>query len=108
MVRRSSVGYDGAGRLNALTIARGAVNYSYDPATGQLATITAPGGITLTYTYDGALLTGKSWSGPVAGSIGYAYDNSFRLTSTTVNGGNAIVIPIRQRQPAHAGGRASS
>jgi len=86
------VGYDSAGRVSTYTIARGQFGYTYNPTTANLATISAPGGITLAYTYDGALLTGQNWSGPVAGSVGYVYDNRFRSVSTTVNGGNGIAF----------------
>ncbi len=87
-----AVGYDSAGRQSAVTIARGAVNYTYHLTTGKLTGVNAPGGINLAFSYDGPLLAGKTWSGPVAGSVGYVYDNRFRLTSTTVNGGNAIAF----------------
>lgn len=83
-------GYDGAGRLSSVAIGRGTVSYAYHPTTGNLASIAAPGGIGLAYSYDGFLLTGETWSGPVAGSAGYTYDNNFRVTASTVNGGNSI------------------
>ena len=51
------MGYDNAGRLNALTTPSGQVRYAYNPATGNLATLTAPDGETLTYGYDGRLRT---------------------------------------------------
>ncbi|MCL5994749.1 MAG: hypothetical protein M1546_01685, partial [Chloroflexi bacterium] len=87
-----NVGYDSAGRPNAVTISRGTTSYSYDPATGNLATISAPGGIGLAYNYDGALLTGETWSGPVTGSVNRAYDNNFRVISTSVNGGQVVTF----------------
>jgi YD repeat-containing protein len=87
-----SVGYDNAGRVATIAIARGQFGYAYNPTTGNLATVSAPGGIILSSTYDGALLTGQNWSGPVAGSVGYVYDNRFRSVSTTVNGGNGIAF----------------
>src|SRR5206468_5220834 len=79
-----AAGYDGAGRLNALTIARGMFGYAYDATTGNLATLTAPGGINLAYADDGALLKNAAWSGPVTGKDGYAYDNNYRPISTTI------------------------
>ena len=82
--------YDSAGRQNAVTVARGAINTTFNPATGNLATIIAPGGIGLAYTYDGALQTGETWSGPVIGTVRRAYDNNFRVISTSVNGGQII------------------
>ena len=90
--RRVDLGYDGAGRVNAVTLSRGTTSYSYDPATGNPATITSPGGIGLAYTYDGGLLTGEAWSGPVTGIVNRAYDNSFRVSSTSVNGGQVVAF----------------
>ena len=86
----TTAGFDSAGRLNAVTIARGQFGYAYSPTTGNLTAVSAPGSIHLAFSYAGALLTGKSWSGPIAGDVGYIYDNRFRLTATSVNGGNAI------------------
>lgn len=33
------------------------------------------------------LATGTSWSGDINGQVTYAYDNDFRVTGITVNGG---------------------
>jgi len=85
-----SLGYDAAGRLSTLTLPRGQVRYTYDPATGNLSTLTDPDGETLTYRYDGNLLTNTTWSGAVAGSVQRTYDNNFRLTAERVNGGHTI------------------
>ena len=90
--RKTSVGYDNAGRLNAVSTDRGQFGYTYDPTTANLVVMSAPDGITLAYTYDGGLLTGKNWTGPVAGNVGYVYDNRFRVTSISVNGGNAVTF----------------
>jgi len=80
------VGYDPAGRLGSLTFSRGTTTYGYNPTTGQLATITAPGGISLSYAYDGQLPTGETLAGPVGGAITRDYDNDFRVTTLTVAG----------------------
>jgi len=50
--------YDAAGRLSTLALARGTSTYGYDPDTGRLRALTAPDGGTMTYAYDGFLLTG--------------------------------------------------
>jgi len=92
------IGYDFAGRAQSLTFSRGVVAYAYHPTTGNLAGILAPGdalsqskgGVSLTLDYDGSLLTRQNWTGPVAGNIGYTYDNNFRRTAVSVNGTNAI------------------
>ncbi len=82
-------GYDSAGRLSTLSIPAGQYGYSYN-GVGKLDSITAPGGGTLDYAYSGALLTGVTWSGPMAGSVGYSYDSDFRVNSITVNGANPV------------------
>jgi len=78
------------GHLSTLTLPGSVtINYGYNATTGNLQTITAPGG-TLSYAYDGSLLTTSTWSGTVAGSVTRSYDNNFRITSQSVNGGNTI------------------
>ncbi|MDN3513168.1 MAG: carboxypeptidase regulatory-like domain-containing protein [Candidatus Brocadia sp.] len=57
------------GRLSSMTFARGTVDYAYDAATGKLTTITALGGITLSYDFDGSLLTGETLTGAVTGMV---------------------------------------
>jgi RHS repeat-associated protein len=83
-------GYDSAGRLNALTIARGVLGLTYDASTGNLASIQAPGGIGLAYAYDGSLNTGTAWSGPITGTTVYTYDNNLRLAASEVNAAGVI------------------
>jgi RHS repeat-associated protein len=83
-------GYDSAGRLSTLTIPRGQFVYAYDPTRGQLTSITAPDSGLLSYSYDGFILTGQSWTGVVAGSVVYSYDHDFRTTSISVNSSSAI------------------
>lgn len=82
-------GYDAAGRLSTLSIPAGQYGYSYN-SVGKLDGITAPGGVALDYGYSGSLLTGVTWSGPLAGSVGYGYDTDFRGNSITVNGANPV------------------
>ena len=82
-------GYDAAGRLSTLTFSRGTLRYGYDTA-GRMNTISAPGSVTLSFAYDGSLLTSETWSGAVAGSVSRAYDNDFRIASLAVNGVNTV------------------
>jgi RHS repeat-associated protein len=84
--------YDTGGRLGTLTLARGTVTFGYHPTTGNLQTITAPGGNTLTYSYDGSLLTGTTWAGPVAGTVSRTYDTDFRLATESINGGQTTTF----------------
>src|SRR5439155_16039678 len=81
------IGYDSAGRASTLNIARGVFTYGYDPNTGNLNALNAPGGVNLSYGYDGALLTTKRWSGPISGTLNYSYDKDFRLATSTINAG---------------------
>ncbi|MFC3851771.1 hypothetical protein ACFOSD_04325 [Salinispirillum marinum] len=53
---------------------------------GQLKTLTAPGGLQTAYEYDGFLLTGTQWSGPVSGALGYEYNHYFEPTRQLLNG----------------------
>ena len=84
-------GYDTSGRLWTLTLPGGGqVIRSYNGTTGQLSTITAADGGTLTFGYSGGLPTSETWAGTVAGSLSRTYDNNFRLSYRSINGGNTI------------------
>ena len=50
----SSLSYDAAGRLSRLRLDAGDYTYGYDPQTGQLDTLTAPGGEVLSLAFGGA------------------------------------------------------
>jgi RHS repeat-associated protein len=82
--------YDSGARLSTLTIPGGVYTFGYSATTGNLSSITAPGGGTLSYTYDGALRTQTTWAGAVAGNVSRIFDNNFRITSQSINGGNTI------------------
>ena len=87
-------GYDGGGRLSTVTVPRGQVSIGYDPATGNVTGLTAPGGIGLSFGYDGALLTSETLSGTLAGSVSRVYDNNWNVTSQSVNGANPIAFQV--------------
>ncbi|HEX9441272.1 MAG TPA: hypothetical protein VF909_16425, partial [Roseiflexaceae bacterium] len=89
--QKVNFGYDGAGRLSRVTLTRGEITSTYDPATGYLSSLSAPGNLKLAYSYDGVLTTGETWSGPIAGSVGWAYDQRFRVASQSV-GGDSIAF----------------
>ncbi|WAK01496.1 NHL domain-containing protein [Methylobacter sp. YRD-M1] len=82
--------YDPAGRTSTVTVPESSYTYDYHPATGKLASITAPDGLVLNYTFNGALPTRTSWLGAVSGNVGKGYDNDFRVSSISVNGADAI------------------
>jgi YD repeat-containing protein len=80
------------GRLTTLTAPTGQTTFTYHPTTGNVATIASPGGVWLSYTYDGSLLTGTTWTGPVAGSVTRTFDTDFRLATESINGGNTVTF----------------
>jgi RHS repeat-associated protein len=82
--------YDSTGRLSSLVIPGSTLNFGYDANSGQPLNASVAGGEAISYSYNGPLLTSSSWSGTVAGSVGYAYNNNFWVTSQTVNGGNSV------------------
>lgn len=82
-----SIGYDAAGRANRVTSPDGVQTVTYDPVTGQVTTLSAPGGIAQAFTYAGALPTSTTWSGPrVNGTVGVSYDQALRPSDLTVGG----------------------
>jgi len=85
-------GYDAAGRLASITTAQGVYGRTYDPNTGKLTALTAPGGQNLAMQYDGSLLTKTTWSGVVSGSYERTFDSFFRPASERVNGGAPVVF----------------
>lgn len=90
--RQVVLSYDSAGRVSALSIARGQVAYAYHSVNGTLAGITAPGGVGLSFNYDGPLLTSVALTGPVAGTASFTYDKNFRVVAETVNGTAGITF----------------
>jgi RHS repeat-associated protein len=92
------LGYDPAGRVASVTTPTGAIGYGYSATDGKLTSITAPGGGTLSYTYDGPLTTGVTATGSAPGSVQYAYDraadgsSNFWLTSRTLDGDQAAAV----------------
>jgi RHS repeat-associated protein len=79
--------YDSGGRVTNIAWSGGQWTFGYD-ATGRLASVAAPGGGTITYGYDGILVTTSRYSGVVTGLVAYAYDSSLRLNTMRVNGSN--------------------
>ncbi len=83
--------YDGAGRIKAIALPGSeSLGYAYDPANGNLKQVSGADGGTLSYGYDGSLLTGGTWAGAVSGSIGRTYNADLRVGSDTVNGGHGV------------------
>ncbi|MBS1796125.1 MAG: carboxypeptidase regulatory-like domain-containing protein [Acidobacteria bacterium] len=82
--------YDAGGKLQSLTVPGGVYNLAYDPATGLLSSIAAPGGEIVTYQIDGFLPTRESWTGTVSGSVSQTYDNGFLVTSQSIDDAHTV------------------
>jgi RHS repeat-associated protein len=89
--RTVGLSYGTGGRLAAVDFSAGQIAFSYHPTTGNLASVSAPEE-TVSYTYDGFLLTGTTWSGAVAGAVSRTYDSDFRVSSFSVNGAGAVSL----------------
>ena len=89
-----SATFDAAGRPNGVALTNVGLPTStytlgYD-SVGRVATRGGPGGQSVGFTYDGSLVTGVSWAGPVAASVTRTLDNDLRVASESVNGGAAV------------------
>jgi YD repeat-containing protein len=68
------------GRLSTLTAPTGQTTFTHHPTSGLVSTIASPGGIGLSYSYDGSLPTGTTWTGR---------SRSVTRTSTPTSGSRA-------------------
>ncbi len=78
--------YDSGGRLVTRSMPAGDTTYTHEATTGQVRSITAPGGIGLQFQWDGFLPVRTEWTGPVSGTVSRDFDHSFWLTGESVNG----------------------
>jgi len=78
------------GKLGLITEPRGKHSYTYFKTSGLLSNLSSPGGVTLSFGYDGSLPTTQTWTGPVRGQLKNEYDNNFRVVSRTINGAAPI------------------
>ncbi len=88
--RKVDIAYDSAGRVDAVTIARGSYDFLYSPVDGKLDGTTNPEGDLVAMGYDGPLVTDVTWSaasgtGHPGASVSFGYDNHFRVTSIGVD-----------------------
>jgi RHS repeat-associated protein len=81
--------YDAGGRLKTLRYPEGEKNYSYNPGTGNLATVSTANG-TLSYAFDGFLPLSETSMGQIPGKVGLRYDSDLRLAGIRVNDGPEI------------------
>jgi RHS repeat-associated protein len=79
-----------SGKLDALHTPDGDIHYQYLPASGQLDSITSPDGGSLSYRYDGGLVTGQSWDGSINGQVDFGYNSDFRVKSISLNQADSV------------------
>ena len=78
-------GYDQLGRTTTITQADGVLRYGYDPATGDLETMTAADGGTITYGYNEQRQpTSMEWQGTIDGLINQIYNSYGQVTEQQV------------------------
>jgi RHS repeat-associated protein len=82
--------YDTAGRLSSRVLAQNTATLAYNGTTGLLDAINISGGESLTFSHEGFLVTGLTWTGPVAGSVTRTLNNELLTASESVNGANTI------------------
>ena len=77
--------YDAGGRLQKVSYPGSEKTYTYDPKTGNPATVSNASG-TLSYAFDGFLPLSETSSGQVPGKVQASYDNDLRVKGMSVNG----------------------
>ncbi|HEV8509654.1 MAG TPA: RHS repeat-associated core domain-containing protein [Gemmatimonadales bacterium] len=78
--------YDEASHLTGISFQKREVRrFAYNLRSRNLTSIATPDGNSLSYEYDGALLTRMVWDGGIRGSVARGYDNNFRVVCRTVN-----------------------
>lgn len=82
--------YNGLGQLQTRTTAAGTNAFAYDAASGRFSSVTSPGGVSIAFGYNGFLVTGITWAGPVPGQVGYVYNNDLNVSAISVNGSTPI------------------
>src|SRR5262249_22195635 len=85
-----SYAYCECGRVTGIETPWGDYAYTYSATSGVLSRLDSPGGFSLAFSYDGALLTSTTQAGPVAGTVSWTYDANFRVAGESVNGGETV------------------
>lgn len=80
------------GQQDEVIIPRGTYVSSYNAATGRLDSITAPDNGSISYSYDGSLLSSSIWSGAVAGQVSQTYNTDFGVAERCVNSADCIIF----------------
>lgn len=74
------------GRLSRIEAPSRTISNTFD-SSGTIASITdSVSGAITSYDWDGLLPKSETWSGPVAGTVAWSFDNDLRLQTETVNG----------------------
>ncbi|MCP5013247.1 MAG: RHS repeat protein [Aestuariibacter sp.] len=89
-------GYDYAGRLGSITTTQGVYLYDYDVSTGNLNSMTTPGGGQVRYDYNNYLINKTTWTGMVAGTVERTYDANGRVDSLGVNGSDVVSFQFNE------------
>lgn len=84
-----ALNYDAAGRLINTVLPAAAITYTY-ASSGDVVQLDRSGGANVSRTYDGFLLTGETWSGPVAGTVTRTTNADLNVTAIGVNGAAPI------------------
>lgn len=86
-----------------MTFSRGVLQYGYDTA-GRVSTLVDPGGVSLAFTYDGALPLTETWSGLVTGAVARTFTTNFEIATEQVAGTAAVSFGYdADRLLTHAG-----
>ena len=79
------------GRLESVEYDEASIELHYDDATPRINDIITDPTIgdpqSLSYEYDGSLVTEVAWDGPAEGTFGYTYDEDFAITNVTLTTG---------------------
>ena len=92
-----TIGYDVKGRPSTRTLATGGVptavnTTTYEPTLGTAASVVAASGVTVAFARDGHLITGQTYTGPIAGTVTRTYTTSLLTATETVGGTTAIAF----------------
>jgi RHS repeat-associated protein len=77
---------DSSGRATSVSTPRGQIVSTFDATSGLLKGLSSPDGVSLNFSYEGALQTGEHWSGAISGSVSQVRDGDLRVVSQSTAG----------------------
>ena len=98
--RTVNAGYDSGGRPTGIVYPEASVGILHSDKTDRVSYLIRTSAINgtqqqIAYSYDGSLVTGRTFSGVANGAFTYTYDNNFFLKQIKlVSGANTITTPI--------------